>query len=200
MLKEIISHAIKDYVIFQIYTSMQTFVLVHETDASTFEFGELFLLEIIKTSVTLLGVPSISCVVCILSSGATVFLDQRCYGNTFDLFSGSDRAGLVLWRWPFPVLYPCRLVELYQACVPAERGAGAGGMQWEKGETGSCFGHVCISKTRSEDDKRITVDIFSPLKDTCVMLPRIVTFTDQCMSRKIIVFSIFCLSFVLLSS
>lgn len=104
---------------------------------SNLEFGELFLLEIIKTSVTLLGVPSISCVVCILSSGATVFLDQRCYGNTLDLFSGSDRAGLVLWRWPFPVLYPCRLVELYQACVPAEReGRGRGdavgeGRDWE---------------------------------------------------------------------
>ena len=56
----------------------------------------------------------------------------------------------------------------------------------KKGEAGSCSRHVCISKTRREDDKRITVGIFSLLKDTCVMLPHIVTFTDQCTSRKII--------------
>lgn len=48
-----------------------------------------------------------------------------------------------------------------------------------KGEAGSCYGHVCISKTRSEDDKGITVDIFSLLKDTCVMLPCIVRFADH---------------------
>lgn len=162
---------------------------------SPLKFGlrELFLLKTIKTSIKLLGIPSISC---ILSSGATLFLDRRRFGNTLALFSWSDRAELVLWRWPFPVLYPHCLVELYQACVLGERR-----VEWEKAETRSCFRHVCISITRREDDKRITECIFLLLKDTCVMFPRTGTSTDQCMSWKIIVFCLhFCLSFVLLSS
>lgn len=56
---------------------------------------------------------------------------ERGCGNTLDLFSWSDRAGLVLWRWPFRVLYPRRLVELYQACILAEWGGGGGGGRQE---------------------------------------------------------------------
>lgn len=109
-------------------------------------------------------------------------------------------AGVTELGWSYGGdLSPCSIHAAWSSSIKLvyqqrERGGG-GGMQWEKGETGSCFGHVCISKTRSEDDKRITVDIFSLLKDTCVMLPRIVTFTDQCMSRKIIVFCLHFLSF-----
>lgn len=52
---------------------------------------------------------------------------ERGCGNTLDLFSRSDRAWLVLWRWPFPMLCPRCLVELYQACIPAEWVVGRGG-------------------------------------------------------------------------
>lgn len=85
--------------------------------------------------------------------------------------------------------YTRRLVELYQARVQAEYG-----------ESGSCFGHVCNWETRREDDKRITVKIFTPLKDACVMLPHVVTSTDQCLSQKITVFCLHFLSFCLAPS
>lgn len=80
--------------------------------------------------------------------------------------------------------YTRRLVELHQA-----------GVQAEYGESGSCFGHVCNWKTRREDNKRITVEIFTLLKDAHVMLPRIVTSSDQCLSQKI---TVFCLHFSIL--
>lgn len=108
---------------------------------SKFGLRGLLLLKIIKTSIKLLRILSISC---ILSSGATVFLDQRRFGNTLALFSWSDRAELVLWRWPFPVPYPCCLVELYQACVLGERR-----VEWEKAETRSYF-PACLHLHKKE--------------------------------------------------
>lgn len=50
----------------------------------------------------------------------------------------------------------------------------------EKGKAGSCYWHVCISNNTDKKKKRITVDVFSLLKDTCVMLHCIVGFSDQC--------------------
>lgn len=82
----------------------------------------------------------------------------------------------------FPRALPTLPGELYQACIPAEWGVEGETQEGrEKGQAGSCYGHVCISKTRRKDEKkRITVDIFSLLKDACVTLPCIVTFSDQC--------------------
>lgn len=123
---------------------------------------------------------------CILSFAATVFLAIRSYRNKPDLFNRSDRVGLVLWWWPFATLSPHSPVRHCQACVVFDQRVGGGGMGEE--EVGSCFWHVCISKTRGEGDKRITVDVFSLLNDTHVMLPHIVAFTDQSVFRKVIVF------------
>lgn len=113
----------------------------------------------------------------ILRLEATVFFELEVKGgctNTLDLFSWSDRAWLVLCRWPFPVLgLPgWALSALY-----------TGREVVEKGKAGSCYWHVCISNNtdkKKNKKKRITVDVFSLLKDTCVMLHCIVGFSDQC--------------------
>lgn len=55
---------------------------------------------------------------------------------------------------------------------------------------GVVSGMSASPKTRREDDKRITVDIFPT--DTCVMLPPAATFADRRMSRKI---TVVCLPF-----
>lgn len=73
----------------------------------------------------------------------------------------------------------------------------------EKPKTWSCYGHVCVSKTRREDDKRITVDIFSVEGYMCdVALHCYIRRPAYSHAQKIIVAlpPCFCLSFVLLPS
>lgn len=55
------------------------------------------------------------------------------------------------------------------------------------GSLGVVLGMSATGKQGAEDDKRITVNIFTLLKDAYVMLPRSVTSTDQCLSQKITV-------------
>lgn len=63
------------------------------------------------------------------------------------------------------------------------------------GSLGVVLGMSATGKQGAEDDKRITVNIFTLLKDAYVMLPRSVTSTDQCLSQKITVLPAFFLSF-----
>lgn len=95
-----------------------------------------------------------------------------------------SRAGLMVVTFRHALSsQPGQALSGFCSVWPESRGGGTG-----EEEVGSCFWHVCISKTRGEDDKRITVDVFSLLNDTHVMLPHIVAFTDQSVFWKVIVF------------
>lgn len=114
------------------------------------------------------------------------------WGEGPQCFWSRGRKRLWVHTWPFQpewqswaglmeVTFPRALPTLPGRALSGLYTGGVG--RWKGGggrrKTSSCYGHVCISKIRREDDKRITVDIFSLWKDTCVMLPCIVTFADQ---------------------